>query len=303
VDRAKLTNPLEILAFALSQVIKIGVNAALVRVALAPLYSQLLRTGGAMLIFPISIAFGALLWFAALPLFILLRMLFGGVPPVVAASGREDAFTSSGAEIGAYALAYVIEAVLFSAATWLGLTRIYTSLRASGHATMILPVSLVIAALFAAIFFLIFIGLRRAFAGPAAAIPGGAVTLDTAGGGEPDVGFGGAIARCFQKYAIFRGRARRPEYWYWVLFSVLLGIPTTILDLLMVVARVPPFIGLLATLGLFLPGLAVSVRRLHDRDRSGWFVLLSLIPLIGPIILIIMFCQRGTAGPNRFGPA
>ena len=58
----------------------------------------------------------------------------------------------------------------------------------------------------------------------------------------------------------------------------------------------------IAALALFLPGLAVSIRRLHDRDKSGWWVLLAFIPLIGAIILLIWFIMRGTQGPNRFGP-
>jgi uncharacterized membrane protein YhaH (DUF805 family) len=58
----------------------------------------------------------------------------------------------------------------------------------------------------------------------------------------------------------------------------------------------------LVSLALFLPGLAVSVRRLHDTDRSGWWVLLFLIPLIGAIVLLIWYCSRGTPGGNRFGP-
>ena len=58
----------------------------------------------------------------------------------------------------------------------------------------------------------------------------------------------------------------------------------------------------LANLALLLPNLAVGARRLHDTDRSGWFLLLVFIPLIGIIILIVWWCQRGTAGPNRFGP-
>ena len=58
----------------------------------------------------------------------------------------------------------------------------------------------------------------------------------------------------------------------------------------------------IVSLGLFLPSLAVAMRRQHDTDRSGWWILIALVPLIGAIILIVMMCQRGTAGPNRFGP-
>ena len=58
----------------------------------------------------------------------------------------------------------------------------------------------------------------------------------------------------------------------------------------------------LVALGLIIPGIAVTVRRLHDTDRSGWFVLLALIPLVGAILLLVFYCTEGTRGPNRFGP-
>ena len=61
-------------------------------------------------------------------------------------------------------------------------------------------------------------------------------------------------------------------------------------------------ISALVSLGLFLPGLAVAVRRLHDVDRSGWWLLLAFVPLIGIIVLIVWWCTEGTRGPNRFGP-
>jgi uncharacterized membrane protein YhaH (DUF805 family) len=93
-------------------------------------------------------------------------------------------------------------------------------------------------------------------------------------------------------------RACRSEYWYWFLFVVLGQIATAIID---------SVIGVQLTTGIFslvvlLPGIAVGVRRLHDLDRSGWWLLLAFVPLIGTIILIVWFCTRGTPGPNRFGP-
>jgi uncharacterized membrane protein YhaH (DUF805 family) len=115
------------------------------------------------------------------------------------------------------------------------------------------------------------------------------------------MGFGGAIKACFSKYATFKGRARRPEYWWWILFYYLVLIGLSILDAVMISLGVPGFFGILGILALFLPTLAVAVRRLHDTDRSGWMLLLALIPLVGSIILIVFLCQRGTDGPNRFG--
>jgi len=129
--------------------------------------------------------------------------------------------------------------------------------------------------------------------------------------GGTHVGFGGAIATCLRKYVVFRGRARRPEYWYWLLFQVLLTILALALDAATFDRTWGPF-HLTADLGLFLPTLAVMVRRLHDTDTSGWWVVIPLIgiaippiaviALIGWIALFVQTCRRGTAGANRFGP-
>jgi uncharacterized membrane protein YhaH (DUF805 family) len=117
----------------------------------------------------------------------------------------------------------------------------------------------------------------------------------------PEMGFVGAIKTCFSKYVEFKGRARRPEYWWFILFYVLLLIGLSILDAIITLAGGPGLLSTLASLGLFLPTLAAQVRRLHDTDRSGWWVLFGIIPLIGWIVLLIFLCQRGTDGPNRFG--
>ena len=110
--------------------------------------------------------------------------------------------------------------------------------------------------------------------------------------------FGQAISSGFSNYVDFSGRAYRSEYWYWVLFVILAEIVTSIVDYVIGYQLTTGLFGL----AVFLPGLAVGVRRLHDVDRSGWWLLLGLIPLIGAIVLIIWFCTRGTPGPNRFGP-
>jgi uncharacterized membrane protein YhaH (DUF805 family) len=117
------------------------------------------------------------------------------------------------------------------------------------------------------------------------------------------MGFTEAISSGFRNYVNFSGRAARSEFWFWVLFSILVSIAAGIIDFAVFGIRdgVSP-ISSLTSLALFLPGLAVSVRRLHDTDRSGWWVLLFLIPLIGAIVLLIWYCSRGTPGPNRFGP-
>lgn len=105
-----------------------------------------------------------------------------------------------------------------------------------------------------------------------------------------------AIDQCFRKYAQFTGRASRPELWYFFLFEFLLLIVASMLE------RDSSVLSSLVGLGLLLPGLAVTCRRLHDMDRSGWWQLITLVPLVGSLVLIVWCCQRGTPGPNRFGP-
>jgi uncharacterized membrane protein YhaH (DUF805 family) len=113
--------------------------------------------------------------------------------------------------------------------------------------------------------------------------------------------FGEAISSGFRNYVGFSGRASRSEYWYWVLFTVLVSIVTTIIDLGVLSSSVEPFSSIWG-LATFLPSLAIGVRRLHDTDRSGWWWLIGLIPLIGIIVLIVFWCFEGTRGSNRFGP-
>jgi uncharacterized membrane protein YhaH (DUF805 family) len=111
--------------------------------------------------------------------------------------------------------------------------------------------------------------------------------------------FGQAISTCFSKYVMFSGRAGRPEYWYWVLFVLVASIVLSIID------RVLPFglLRLLFALATILPGIAVGCRRLHDVDRSAWWLLIAFVPVVGAILLIVWACQRGTTGPNQFGTA
>lgn len=101
------------------------------------------------------------------------------------------------------------------------------------------------------------------------------------------------------KYAVFTGRARRQEYWMFVLFNIIIAIALAFIDGLLFGEA-----GLLGggySLAILIPGLAVSVRRLHDTDRSGWWLLISFIPLIGAIILIVLLATEGMPGDNRFG--
>jgi uncharacterized membrane protein YhaH (DUF805 family) len=110
--------------------------------------------------------------------------------------------------------------------------------------------------------------------------------------------FSQAITAGFSNYVNFSDRAIRSEYWYWVLFIILAEIATTIIDMVIGVQLTTGIFGL----ATFLPSLAIAIRRLHDLDRSGWWILLVLIPLIGAIVLIVWYCAKGTEGSNRFGP-
>ena len=110
-----------------------------------------------------------------------------------------------------------------------------------------------------------------------------------------------AVRTCLNKYVGFSGRARRSEYWYFALFAFLVSCGAGILDAAIFQGEKSAF-GSLASLAFFLPTLAASVRRLHDTDRSGWWYLIVLVPIVGFILLIVWFSNRGTVGTNRFGP-
>ena len=110
-----------------------------------------------------------------------------------------------------------------------------------------------------------------------------------------------AISSGFSNYVSFSGRARRSAYWYWTLFATLVtGVAFSIDAVFGTLST--NIIVFIATLGLCLPGLAVTIRRLHDTNHSGWWVLVTFGALPGVLLLIFWFCMKGTEGPNRFGP-
>lgn len=111
-----------------------------------------------------------------------------------------------------------------------------------------------------------------------------------------------AVNACLDRYATFGGRARRPEYWYFMLFGLLVSAVTGVLDAVIFPGNAAGPVSGIASLLLLLPSLAVTARRLHDTGRSGWWMLTGLVPLIGWLVLIVWFCRPGDAGPNRFGP-
>lgn len=119
---------------------------------------------------------------------------------------------------------------------------------------------------------------------------------------DPDT-FMGAVKTCFSKYATFEGRARRPEFWWFALFTFAGSMVTSFLDVAIFgAASDAGLLSALFSLAMLIPSIAVGVRRLHDTDRVGWWYLMVFIPLIGFIVLLVFFIQRGTEGPNRFGP-
>lgn len=103
-----------------------------------------------------------------------------------------------------------------------------------------------------------------------------------------------------KNFANFEGRSRRSEYWYFVLFQLIIVYGLQALgylagsELLVMASLIPSLLFLI-------PGISVAVRRLHDVDKSGWFLLLAFIPLLGTIYLLYLFAKEGTRGPNRFG--
>ena len=118
----------------------------------------------------------------------------------------------------------------------------------------------------------------------------------------------------YRRYADFSGRSRRREYWMFLLFYILVYITMSVLFGTNEAVRTPTgfgygsrlvggagLLGGLFALFSFVPSLAVSVRRLHDQDRSGWLMLLGLIPFLGGFALLVLMCLEGTRGGNRYG--
>lgn len=113
----------------------------------------------------------------------------------------------------------------------------------------------------------------------------------------------------FENYANFKGRARRSEYWYFALANGIISFLLIIIGLIVGTIFADAITGVIIGYGLvmlyslatLLPGLGVVVRRLHDVGKSGWFYFVALIPLVGPIWILILFCTEGNYGPNQYG--
>ena len=111
--------------------------------------------------------------------------------------------------------------------------------------------------------------------------------------------FPDAVRSALAQYATFTGRARRSEYWWFALFNLGLSMVAAVLDAVLGA----PLTQWIVALGLLVPSLAVAVRRLHDIGRSGWWLLITLVPLAGAVILIVFLCTDGERGANRWGPS
>ena len=103
-----------------------------------------------------------------------------------------------------------------------------------------------------------------------------------------------------KKYAVFSGRAQRAEYWYFYLFSMIINSVLVIFSF--IIGDNWDTLGILFSLAIIIPTLAVTIRRLHDTGRSGWMILISLIPLVGGIWLLILMIIDSQAGENKYGP-
>ena len=101
-------------------------------------------------------------------------------------------------------------------------------------------------------------------------------------------------------YANFKGRARRKEYWMFVLFNFLFACAAVIVDF---IVGTLPLLYVVYLLAVIIPGIAVTVRRLHDTGKSGWWYFIVLVPLIGAIWLLVLLCTDGTPGVNGYGPS
>ncbi len=115
------------------------------------------------------------------------------------------------------------------------------------------------------------------------------------------VSFSDAIKRAFNQYCCFTGRASRSEYWWFVLFTFIVGV---ILEALAgnSMTSIFAWLAYLFSLATLLPSLGLVFRRLHDTGRSGWNILWCLLPLIGTIILLVFLCQPSKPEPNQYGP-
>ena len=107
-----------------------------------------------------------------------------------------------------------------------------------------------------------------------------------------------------RKYAVFDGRARRTEFWFFFLYNCIIGLVLSSIEAIVGITSIAgaSIFGSLYMLAVFIPYLAVGVRRLHDTGRSGWWMLIYFVPFIGAIVLLVFFVQDSQDGHNQYGP-
>jgi uncharacterized membrane protein YhaH (DUF805 family) len=113
------------------------------------------------------------------------------------------------------------------------------------------------------------------------------------------VSFVDAVRSVLTNYVNFSGRARRSEYWWYTLFAFVLGLVASMIDQ----AIGAQVVSVVVALALFLPGLGVSIRRLHDTGRSGWWLLIGLVPIVGFVVLIVFYVMDSQPSTNAYGPS
>lgn len=116
------------------------------------------------------------------------------------------------------------------------------------------------------------------------------------------MGFQEAVTSVFQQYATFSGRARRSEYWYFVLFTCIVEFVLTMLTRMNGIGNVANILCIVFSFAVLIPSLAVSCRRLHDIGRSGFWLFIGLIPIVGGILLIVWHCKDSEPETNQYGP-
>ena len=112
-----------------------------------------------------------------------------------------------------------------------------------------------------------------------------------------------SVKTCFKKYADFSGRALRSEFWFFCLFSLLAGIITTIVDIMILGYSIESYgpLNLIFSVAIFIPSIAVTARRLHDVNRSGWWQLIELT-IIGILLILVWNVTEGEKKKNKYGP-
>lgn len=110
----------------------------------------------------------------------------------------------------------------------------------------------------------------------------------------------------WKKYAVFSGRSRRREYWFFVLFNIIISVVLVMIDIAIGLGNKEAGIGVLSgiySLAVIIPSLAVTVRRLHDTDKTGWWLLIIFVPVIGAIVMLVFMLLDSQPGENKYGPS